>query len=490
MRPDGSAVRFDPLLSYMMAHPTRSSTWQDQTARAVGLLWDFKIQVGDAILARAVRENRNPQNLLLQEFAFSLLHGTTQVFPDVTGLYWPANSKARVEEFIKSIEVLSDWMLSESQGETERRQMPALDTMKSNPLILADYLIWSRIRRISMLQHLNKQPKHRDKHSVVELGRPSPVHKDEPVNFFPPSHAEKLLWDGHRRKNNVDPANPFFDYNLRDQMIVLLDGWGGLRRSDGLHLWCQDVVEEPGKPGSALVVINHPSEATVEYVEHVTRKLKHGSRTVALQEMYGILPRNTVTRGAYHAGFKGMDLNRQKQAFVYWLDEGAAQLFWTLYHGYLRYVRQPIMARRMALGGYNHPFLFVSEKPDSSGLPGAPYSERAQENNHNAAVRRIGLPLSKADGTTTHGLRHLYGHTLMKWGVPAQIIQKGLHHRHFLSQVPYTIPDRKSVSDALTSARKRSLGEAPEVPALGHESSRELLKLQRIIIGKSVNDQI
>jgi hypothetical protein len=271
-------------------------------------------------------------------------------------------------------------------------------------------------------------------------------------------------------------------------MISLLDGWGGLRRSEGFHLWVQDVVEEPRKPGHALVVLNHPSEAMVEFYDKTTDRNVRVSREEALTRRYpGYRPRHKVSRGRYHAGWKGVDLNNEYQAFVFWIDPNAAALFWALYLGYIRYVRTPIMERRRLLGGLNHPFLFVTEgdgRQDGPAMIGDPYTPKAAERNHEAAVLRIPLEYSKYHGTTTQGLRHLYGQTLENLGVPPQVIKKGLHHRHYLSQVPYTAPDRERINKVLNNAYARLTGgqERPIAP-LGHEASQALLRLNEFITG-------
>lgn len=181
-----------------------------------------------------------------------------------------------------------------------------------------------------------------------------------------------------------------------------------------------------------------------------------------------------------------MDLNKQNQAFVYWLDDTAGALFWLLYLGYLRFVRRPTMEKRRALGGYDHPFLFVSERVPRGchgrGMVGDPYSADAHERNHKAAVLRLGLKHGKDHGTTTQGMRHVYGQTLRRLGVPPQVIMKGLHHRHYLSQVPYTVPTRDEVNAVLNAAHSRRNGIQTEVLPMGHESSEALLKLHRFIV--------
>jgi hypothetical protein len=166
----------------------------------------------------------------------------------------------------------------------------------------------------------------------------------------------------------------------------------------------------------------------------------------------------------------------------------AGRLFWALYWGYLKYVRTPIMAERIEAGGGDHPFLFVSNRGDENGegsaFPGEPYSEGAYERSHAAAVERIGLEHNKYDGTTTHGLRHLYGQTLEALEVPPQVIKKGLHHRNYLSQVPYTVPDNNKTSQKLREAQEKILkGEIRAVAPIATSTAEALLKIREFMSG-------
>jgi hypothetical protein len=102
-------------------------------------------------------------------------------------------------------------------------------------------------------------------------------------------------------------------------------------------------------------------------------------------------------------------------------------------------------------------------------------------------VGRIGLKYGKAYGTTTQGLRHAYGQTLTELNVPPQVIKKGLHHRHFLSQVPYTVPTRAAVNAQLNAAHARREGLQVSVPPMGHQSSQALLKLHRFIVSGEID---
>jgi hypothetical protein len=339
-------------------------------------------------------------------------------------------------------------------------------------------LMWGRVRRISILQHIKRTPSSTSK-SIVDFGRPTRGVDPEPALFFPPEHAERLLWEGHKRPRAASHPNVFMRHNLRDMMIAVLDGWGGLRRSEGLHLWVEDVTDDPHLPGHALVVLNHPEEARVRWFDPLSRKVQTTTRKDMLKRMYGLQPRNQMKRGAYHVGWKGMALNKDHQACIFWIDPNAGALFLTLYFGYIRFVRPTIMQRRLAMGGRDHPFLFVSEEISSAtGLPGEPYSQKAYERNHEAAVCRIGLKYSKAAGTTTQGLRHLYGQTMQNLGVPAKVIQHGLHHRNLLSQAIYTVPTNGNVNQILRDAQLQPAKGQMRLAPLKETTSAALLKLR------------
>ncbi|WP_173050921.1 hypothetical protein [Bosea sp. ANAM02] len=476
-RPDDSVEIYVPLVEYMCAHPYRSGTWQNDVARAVGLFWDYcQICGHDVMEVAKAGGNQNPHYALLRSFAAMLSNGSDG---EKNGLIWARTGRDRTVRLIRAIENFADWW----KDEDREAKITLRPGRPDDSLSVTDLLIWARLRNVSMLKHIDR-PHQIRRDSVVDFG-PSPRGMGtEGYKFFPAAHIERLLWQGHLRPGKESETNPFLKYNVRDQMIALLDGWGGLRRSEGLHLWVQDVVEEPKKPQHALVVLNHPSEARIEIPDGLRGGTVRVTRQEALHRLYQRQPRHLVTRGRYHVGWKSLDLNSDYQAFVYWLDERAGALFWVLYLGYVRHVRRPIMEERKRRGGSDHPFLFVSEgedrNEDADALIGDPYSAQAYSRNHEAAVRRIGLPHAKNEGTTTHGLRHGYGQALAELGIPPQIIRKGLHHRKFLSQVPYTVPTKERVNEVLSAV---SRGEPIPAPPLGHESGRALLDLHNFITG-------
>jgi hypothetical protein len=471
-RSDGVVEPYLPLIRYQRALRYRSRSWQDNAARALGLFWDFGVAHAG--------EGWGPRDLF-REFAYALLEGTIDSSrPASRSLMWPSVPRERAQGLVRGIEGFAEWCSTQDDivSPIAPEEIPLIPGTGEQATRL---LMWGRLRRVSMLQHIKKPPS-TSKKSFADLGRSSGRTELRRAKHFPAEFAEKLLWEGHKRPGAETDPNIFLRHNVRDIMVALLDGWGGLRRSEGLHLWIHDVAEDPESPGHALVVLNHPEEARVQWSDPLSNALRTTTRKEMLARAYGLRARNVVKRGSYHVGWKGMSLNEDYQACIFWIDAAAGALFWTLYLGYIRYVRPTVMKRRIAMGGRDHPFLFVSEEVNTvTGLPGEPYSEQAYERNHKAAVLRIDLPHSKASGTTTHGLRHLYGQTMQDLGVPPQVIRQGLHHTNLLSQMVYTVPPVETVNRVLRQAQEKLTNGLPPVAPLSNDTSAALLRLRQFL---------
>ena len=484
---DGEVEVYGPLLDYMVAFHWRSRTWQDTVARAVGLFWDYTLSCGPATASRAHAARQDMLDLHFRMFVLALQNGTMTDAEDPSGLFWPRTRHQRAIGLARAIEDFARWRRG---GTVSAPGAPGCDAWcdglpdGSTTLSFTDMLVYFRLREVSVLKHLSHLSSPTPKRRPSVFDADGAGHGLEPVKFFPRDHAERLLWEGHLRPGREREPNEFLRFNVRDQMMALLDGWGGLRRSEGLHLWVGDVTEDPTRPGHALVVLNHPARALVEVRDGVSGRMVSLSREAVLEGRYGLRPRNLVKRGRYHAGWKGMDLDKHEQGIVHWIDERAAALFLVLYRGYLRFVRGPAMRERTRRGGGDHPFLFVSEGlPGGEGI-GDPYSLQAYERNHRAAVLRMKLPYGKDHGTTTHGLRHMYGQTLADMRMPAQVIKKGLHHRSYLSQAVYVAPSREKIDETLRKGWDSMVsGEKPEVKLGGSEATQAIYRLSERVRG-------
>jgi hypothetical protein len=116
--PDGEVEVFRPLLKYFRAHPTRSSSWQDTAAQALGLLWDY------SVATRQTRPDRKPRDLF-RDFAFALVKGTVSTEGvDPSGLYWPSTPYARCKGLINlGVKVSHQPMHAETDENEERREI-------------------------------------------------------------------------------------------------------------------------------------------------------------------------------------------------------------------------------------------------------------------------------------------------------------------------------------------------------------------------------
>jgi hypothetical protein len=69
-------------------------------------------------------------------------------------------------------------------------------------------------------------------------------------------------------------------------------------------------------------------------------------------------------------------------------------------------------------------------------------------------------------------------------GVPPQVIKKGLHHRNYLSQAPYTVPDNAKTNEKLREAREKiSKGEIRAIAPIATSTSEALLKISEFVSG-------
>ena len=68
--------------------------------------------------------------------------------------------------------------------------------------------------------------------------------------------------------------------------------------------------------------------------------------------------------------------------------------------------------------------------------------------------------------------------------VPPQVIKKGLHHRNFLSQAPYTVPDNAKTNEQLRQAQQNIIeGKVRVTAPIAATTSEALLRISEFIRG-------
>ena len=232
---------------------------------------------------------------------------------------------------------------------------------------------------------------------------------------------------------------------IRDQLILLLMHGGGLRESEALHLWLDDVLVDPDDPASVKVCIQHPEEGVAPH--GWTSRTGSHTRAAYLREVFNLAPRTDKAKEQY-VGWKSKRLDAIE---VYWFPREYGQVFAKLWSLYLRLLSTVEKELR------HHPYAFISFRKEAFGQP---YTLNAFNYNYCRAVKRIGLQPSKAEGLSPHSHRHSYGRRLTQAEVHPRIIQKALHHSALDGQKPYTTPSYEQVTQALDKATDQLAGNA------------------------------
>ncbi|MDR9423838.1 MAG: gamma-mobile-trio recombinase GmtY [Marinobacter sp.] len=455
LQADGQVRPVTTLIEYFNAHPLKSDSWRKNTARSLGLFWDYCVATsGD----KSIWESQNPHRAAFRSFAHALLVGTLSIDDDSdsTGLYWPPTSQRATRNLVSALQQFIDWCVNQNlalPSATPKNGRPS--SPEESIVFLAAAVRQARKEKErSLLGHLKSTKEvaqkivEKERRKIVDLGREiAPPSGDQEAIDFPQHLIEPLLSRGFLL--NRDPSLPIFEQeDVTAKMITLLMLFGGTRISEPFHLWFNDVIPDPNQ--GCKVVLRHPSEAAT-YLSGEGQK----TRATYLRER-GLRPRNTNGVGkSYRAGWKNLAVDKSLSAPVYFIHESAEYQFRAMYLYYLRY-RSYLMKQRRAEGKPDHPFLFVSH---GNGFVGEPYSISA----YNGALERaygrleknlhISIPIGKEYGTTPHGFRHRFGRMLEEAGMNVKLIQKAMRHRSPLSQQVYTTPTAERIESELEKAR-------------------------------------
>jgi len=426
-----------PLVEYVVEQGrSRSISWQQGVARAVGLFVDFLCANRETFLHRMERPE------VLAEYAEALVGGTVGLDGnDLSGLYWEPRSVSRATALLNALTAFSDWLVN-------RRAAVPLNPWK-DASIADQVAYWRRFdqrRTHSLLAHTYGREGAVERSKLVRsvsVRRKALSHDVTPAKFFPQNRIYELIANGFPNRGKSKARLLHERMNVRDMLITVLLHGGGLRESEPFHLYVSDVAIDPRNTNSALVRLYHPErgKAPEDYVDPVTRKVLDADREEYLRVKWRMQPRNLVV-GRFHAGWKDLKLTdgRSNYALVHWFPSYWGEVFLALFKIYITKVRRRHCA---------HPFLFVSQKED---VAGAPYTVDSYRQAHAKAVKRIGLEPGKAFGTTPHGHRHAYAQLMTDLGVGEEVIQAALHHKAPESQQAYKKPTAEKVNAALHAA--------------------------------------
>lgn len=410
-----------PLLDYVLERRiARSLVWMEKVVRSVQMFLEYM---------HANPEQDDPQ-VLFTNFAQRVYSGTfdLKTGKDPSGLAWQPRSSADARHILTDLNLFFDWL-----GKTNPLAASINPVVSPNAYDLQWLRLAQEYRRDkSLLGHLWGEKDAKGVRRIRTQHSPK-VHATEPP-AFPEDRFNDLITRGFRVGNKID---------YRAVLITLLQHGAGFRESEPFHLYIEDVVEDPNAPGRALVRIHHPSEGIapepITSSKGVRRRL---SRAEYLSEKFGLLPRDKMLDNK-HAGWKGglHDGKYFKQA--HWFQPEYGQLFWIAWK---RYLQQVAGVPR------SHPFAFINLNREPIG---AMYSIHQYLRAHAAAVKRIGLDVSKELGTTPHGHRHAYGRRLSSAKIDKSFIRRFMHHASPESQDVYTQPTSKEMLEVLENAQAR-----------------------------------
>lgn len=424
---------------------SRSHSWRMGAAKTIGLFYDFFKASEAQDLDEAVNQNQ-----LVRKFLLAMGKGTIQSNgDDIYGLRWkPTTSelysarKAYLRDFLDAL----------------------CDLVSENcviPTRFCEVSISSRAyehsRNRSLLYNVRKPGR---RSSEENTGRSiGVIHKKTP---FDPDALIKLLEVGCRRRRSIpefydNRGNPTLasEFNLNLLMAVLLMAGGGIRQSEVLHIFLEDIRPD-------VVWMYHP-EAGID---------RSGVKRVDyLRDEFGLLPRTRVS-GSQHSGWKSFLITdaKKNRSRLFMLPH-FKELFYQAFQEYRRYIYP---------NNPGHPYLFVSM---DRRFYGQPWTVQGLKDAFATGMKRVGIRQSKYEDTNIHALRHGYGQTLVSMKLSPLYIQEAMHHTSIESQKVYTRPSDAQINEKLKIAAGRM-----QAIMDGTETDLPTLEVPDLIWGKYNSD--
>lgn len=449
--PNGLAVLWS-LVRYFQAHSSKSLSWARDTARVVGLLYDYSIAIKNLGLDK--RE-------IYRRFILSFQHGTIDptTKEDETGLFWPPSSLRLTKKLRSHLIHFIEWQ----DSEIESGSLQVKQAIKSAPPSFNEILRAKKIAELSTLAHIKDPAKIalRIKRSQeafgIDLGNDPRDILGNPKSYidFPSEYIPPLLEFGFVKDPTAN--DPFEREDITAKMITLLLAGGGLRKGEPHHLWVNDVI--PHDRDGCRITLFHPSEARTNFSGEYQRMTRR--EYLATKKL---LPRNGKGATKSHfATWKDLAVDKRNlSADVYFLHESYAHLFWEMYILYMDNYRPKMIREYQSEHGTDHPFLFVAAGEDrrtGKSYVGAPYSMAAYDYAFNQALSRLEkklgkmIPRGRDYGMNPHALRHNYAKAMMEAGVPDTIIQQTMHHRTINAQDAYKQLSPERIQNVLAKHR-------------------------------------
>jgi integrase len=413
----------EPVLDYLLNTEIEySQHWQRNVVSAAKLLLAY-MEVN--------QHNFSDPVTLFQSFAARLFTGTIgDDGLDPSGLYWIPASTKTANRHLNALKGLTDY-LADHQG-----------VQHMNPLVMAssydqrlNYAAWYRRNQNDFLGHIKDKTVNKTVRKARNVrGRRGMSRVSDDAVAFPEPLFERFLLEGLGGAKDRRCA-------VRDQLITILMHGAGVRESEPLHLWVQDVLIDPLDPTKAIVRIHHPLDGKTP--DDWRSRTGKTNRSAYLREVHALAPRIRL-RGTRNVGWKGGVVDHTDGYIqMHWFPTDYGRLFRVLWREHLHY---------LSCIDRHHPYAFVSYEKHTLGKP---YTLNAFNKNYAAALARVGLSAAKVEGRSPHAHRHAFGRRLTRAGVHPRFIMKAMHHASLESQIVYTTPGIDEVSQVLEQASKR-----------------------------------
>ncbi|WP_172590665.1 hypothetical protein [Shewanella xiamenensis] len=446
------------LMDYFLQNSERSIQWMQWRVRAVGFFYDYCQELKANGLFNYEGNEPSLHRKVMRMFLFAFMRGTIdhKTAKDPLKLYWPAATPDVTKRLASALEDFIDFCHVNDLIDKDILQSPERDAMKDEPTTLTFLYRAIKIKQNSFLSHVKnigqiaQRLERQNRRSIININTEtsSPIKTD--IRF-----PQELVAPFFKYGFVKDPDAPLLEdqNDITGKMAALLLFFGGLRMSEPLHLWVNDIVLT--SQYGHRVFLRHPEQAETFIIgEKKTRE--------AYLKSLGLQSRRQSQIKSYHAGWKNLAVDQFKTCECFFLHQGASDLFASMYGYYINNYRPKMIATYKNNGNIEHPFLFVSSgfnRVTGESYVGAPYSEAAFDYSWEQALNRVEhaigekIPRGKRYGTTKHGGRHFYGGLLSDVNAPPKVIQACLHHGSIESQERYKAPTIEGIQAALNEVR-------------------------------------
>ncbi|SDG80724.1 Phage integrase family protein [Pseudomonas benzenivorans] len=391
----------DQFARYIHLNRQMSRSWQDSAVFAVQLLLEYM---------EANQRFYDSPRALFAAFSNALYTGTVSNTCDPSDLWWQPRQPDDASKLIGHITKFSDWLAIINEDANLQLNPWRQATRHEERLNWAAHSQRREKAFLSHLWHSKPQPNH----SRTVRSRMLPIERQTPASAFPEEHFDLLISEGFRRRA-LDSRGCT---DLRNILITYLMHYGGLRLSEALSLWSDDVSVESDE---VIVRVYHPQYGLAPGAKT--------NRAAYLESQYGLQPRNRLVKAtdALFLGWKnGLITDPHRRCFeVFFYPHDTVQVFASMWRDY--HLKQRVKPKV----GEEHPYAFTNKY-------GQPYSHRMFRKAHKLGIQRIGLDYVKIEGTTPHGHRHAYGQRLARDRVEPLLIKNAMHHASITSSQTYT----------------------------------------------------